>query len=514
MRNFKLVLWHILAMILIVTGAVLALAAGLQALFPEWQTPWIWLLVVFVATDGVLTQWLVERERRSLSEQGAIRAVEVLLLVISVRIVSLAADAAPLQSVQPWLRDPLAFFGGRFPEYALIALVVWLMATLLTHALMMLHVDAAATNMDDRQIEKALVLQDHAQALEQFDKLWMIYTGFALVGAALVVRQMPLSMIAQSWRTMQPLLAVLACMVGGLLLHSQGHLYQQRFTWQMDQVKVEADVSRRWHRATWLLLGVALIAGILVGSFVHYAPPLPPLAPVLGLMMALMALVMALVVGLLSLLILPFAWLMAWLAGESPPSPPVSLPPPPPQIVEQTGERPLLPALIFWSCVALLVSIAVLRYLQQRQDLRNFIGQWRGWRWLIHLWDETWADLRGWGNLAWQMVQRNLRHPRRGRRALPKSANSNQARLRALYRQMVRAAAQHGITRGPAQTPYEFTASLVTRVPTIQSEAQQLTDAYVNAEYSPDTPTSEQVRSARQLWRRIEHAISRVRRQH
>src|SRR3712207_3972647 len=124
MRTFRLTLWHMLLVVAIVVGTVVALLAGVQALAPTWQAPWLLPLLVVVAIDGAITQWLVERERRHWTEQGPIRLAEAALVILCVRIASLAAEDMPLLTVQPWLRDPLLFLSGRFAEYLLLALIV------------------------------------------------------------------------------------------------------------------------------------------------------------------------------------------------------------------------------------------------------------------------------------------------------------------------------------------------------------------------------------------------------
>jgi hypothetical protein len=510
MRNFRLTLWHMLLVVAIVLATAVAMLAGMQALAPQWQAPWLLPLLVLVAIDSMITQWLVERERRSWTEQGAIRAAEALLLIISVRVVSLAAEDVPLQTIQPWLRDPLTFFSGRFAEYMLITFIVWSMTALLTHALLALDIELVSIDLDNQLIEKAGVLEDRALALARFDKLWMIYTCLALVGAGLALQRTPLMIIIRSWSALQPLLAVLICIICGLVLHSQASMYQQQYHWQIDRVIVGPEVPRRWRRASWLLIVMALGIGVLVGSFIHDVPPPPPLGPVFNLLLALLALLVGLVLALISLLVLPFALLLAWLRGEALPPPRLNFPPP--EALQQPGERPLLPAFIFWACVVLLVVIAGLRYLQQRQDIRAMLGRWRGWNWLLRLWGEAWTDIHGWSEQAWAALQQRFRHSRRVRRARPVRPSGGRAQIRALYRRMVHTAARQGVLRQPAQTPYEFNTTLGARVPAVRTDAQELTDAYVIAEYGPQLPRPDQVRHAHRVWRRINRVLSRARR--
>lgn len=137
MRTVRLSLWHMLLVVVMVVATVVAISSGVQTLFPEWHLPRFVPLCTLIALDAVATQRIVARERLGLAEQGPLRVVELLLVVIVVRVASLAAEDVPTaELVRTWLLDPLAVFQGQFAMYLLLSALIWLSATRLTHAVL------------------------------------------------------------------------------------------------------------------------------------------------------------------------------------------------------------------------------------------------------------------------------------------------------------------------------------------------------------------------------------------
>ena len=509
MRYFRITIWHLLLVVLIVVGAMTGVLAGVQALLPAWHAPGLWLLLVLVSVDAVLTQWLVERERQGWSEQLTVRVVEMTLLVVAVRVASVAGEGVSWSLLETWLRDPLSFFGGRFSEYAFIALGVWLTATLLTHRTLQLDTEPPHKSVRGMPIDQAVLLEERALALLQFDRMWIGLTLVCVAGAVAALYQTPLLEMARSWSSLRSLLAVMLCALGGVLLHSEGQLDFVRYRWHIEQLDIAPTITQRWRRTSWLLILGALGLAVFLGGLVRYVPPPPPLTPVINLMLAFLIIVAWLVILVISLLLLPIAWLLSLFRGTPGPSLPTT-PPPLPPIASEVGTRSLLAALIFWTCVALLIGIAVLRYLQQRTDVLALLNRWRGWRWLVALAKGVLADVRGWGDVALQALQR-LRRPRRRAPVRRRPVRSDRAKVRALYRRMVQLSIKRGIGYRPSQTPYEFSDTLRASLPAIQEETQGLTDTYVAAEYGPQAPSAGDVRRARQWWRRIERVLGRKR---
>ena len=283
-------------------------------------------------------------------------------------------------------------------------------------------------------------------------------------------------------------------------------LEQLAYGWQVEQAEIQPEVSRRWRRASWLLIAGAAVFGLLLANVIRITPP-PPLVPLANLLLAGMVLLLALIIGLFSLLLLPFAWLLSLLTGRGTPPPPAIPEIPPPQIAQQAGERPLLPALIFWACVALLVGLAMLRYLREREDVRALLRRWPGLQRLLDWLGASWSDARAWGALAMDTVRKRLSRPRRrATRRLP--ARDARGQLRGLYRRMVSAGQQRGVPHPVSQTPFEFRDALREALPPTDDDASGLTSVYITAEYGPKPADSAAVRSARMHWRRLERLFN------
>ncbi len=508
MRTVRLSLWHMLLVVVMVVATVAAIGSGVQALFPEWHLPRFVPLCTLIALDAVATQRIVARERLGLIEQGPLRVVELLLVVIVVRVASLAAEDVPTaELVRTWLLDPLAVFQGQFAMYLLLSALIWLSATRLTHAVLQFETELPRAGVRSLPSEEAAVVEERVQAVAQFDRQWLMAMVLALAGAAVALYRVPLVDAFGRWATLQPLIAVLCVLGAGLLLHSHGYFDRLAYGWQLSQVVVAPDVRGRWYRATSLLSLIALLVGALLGTTAMLVPP-PPLVPIVNALLLVGTLLLALVIGLFSLLLLPLAWLLSQFTGQA--LPPPALPQIQPyQIPETVSERPILPALIFWGCMLLLIGIAALRYVQQRQELRALIGRWRGVRWLLQILDRLWADAKAWSTHAASIVQQRLQ--RRGRPPLAKRLRltGTQAQLRTLYLRLTRAAMEQGLPHPPSQTPYEFQAAVREGLPAAAADVAALTEVYVAAEYGPTPPAPPELQRARRAWRRALRRLSR-----
>ena len=173
------------------------------------------------------------------------------------------------------------------------------------------------------------------------------------------------------------------------------------------------------------------------------------------------------------------------------------------------GERPLLPALIFWGCVLLLVGLLVIRYARQHAGLWHWLRRWRWGRWVLRIASRLWRDVGGWATLVATRTRRRLeRRPRR-----PPGTNQPggpDAQMRALYAQLIREGQARGIVHHPADTPFEYGNALGDAVPPAQSEVNALTSAYVQAAYGPAAPTDADVSAGKRLWRRVRQALGRA----
>ncbi len=509
MRRVALTLWHSFLILVMVWGLITALTQAAERLAGEWNAPGITLLAMIVAVEAIVTQRLVARERRRIEEQVGIRGLEFAMIILLVRVWSLSGEPDPLlRTMEPWLRSPLEFFGGRFGEYFLWSLIAWVTATLLAADVLDWAAGEQATYKIEGGIEREQLQNEWGQIVARYDRRYVMIVLLTCAASAFAIRGADLdaAIAADTWRL--PAAGAMATIVAGLVLHSAGKLSQLRRNWSVDDIQVDPGLARRWSRPAFILVAGLVLLSPILGWLVLVAPP-PPVVPVVNFILSALTILVSV---LFLLLLSPIILLLSLLRGGEmtmPSAPPIQ----PFQIPEtqQPGERPLLPALIFWGCVLLLIAIAVSRYLRERGDLGAVLSQWRVGRWLLMLraWlGEWWGDARGWVGVAATSIRRMMqRRQPPVRRGLPAGSR---AQLRALYRQMKKAGSKRGVHPRLAETPYEYSTHLSQQLPAVGGDVRGLTEAYVQAEYAPRPVGPRDVQRARRHWRRLQRWLLRT----
>lgn len=506
MRRVALTVWQSFLILIMVWGLFTALVAAAGRFAPAWNAPGLTWLALIVAVEALITQRLMARERRRIEEQLGARGLELVVIILLVRVWSLYAENdSLLQMIGPWLRSPLEFFSGRFPEYLLWTLGAWGVATMLASDVMCWGEDLASPPTFDSTIEREQMQQEWGQHVARYDRRYLALILLTFAATAFALQPGTETPGSASGRTI-PAVAAISSLVAGLLLHSAGKLSQIRRNWAVDNIEVEVGISRRWSRP---MLVLVLLLGLIapwVSLIVLVAPP-PPLVPVANFVLGALTILVSII---FLILLAPLILLLSLLRGTAP-SVPTQLPFRPPQIPEQTGgERPLIPALIFWGCIVLLLGIALARYLQGRNDLADALRRWRLMRWLfalLGLAGEWWSDARGWTAMVLTAVRGLV--PGRKRRVLPARPRSAAAQLRMLYRRMKEAGSRRGVHPGPAQTPYEYGSELSRNLPPAQQDIAGLTEAYVVAEYGPRPVGPAELHRARRHWNRLQRWLLR-----
>lgn len=83
--------------------------------------------------------------------------------------------------------------------------------------------------------------------------------------------------------------------------------------------------------------------------------------------------------------------------------------------------------------------------------------------------------------------------------------------VRYFYLSTARRASRAGQPREPGQTPYEYRSSLGRRFSELEPDLSGLTEAFVQARYSPRPVEKEDAERVRPLWQRIKAALQRRR---
>lgn len=498
-RTIMLLLRYGGLLLVILWGLFASLVAAAEHFSQAWHLPGLLPMLTIVALEALITQGLVIRDRQRMDEQVTVRAAELVVLIALVRIWSLVtAEGTLLSHVTPWLREPLAFFADGFFGYFIWAALAWVIATLLARDVLVWSEAPDTIPPPESSIERDVLLNEWDEGIQRYRRRYIGVMVVTLTASAWALYEVPSMPPVKS--QILPILASAAVVLAGLLLYSTGRLEQLRRSWSMDSIAIDSGIGRRWGRFATLLIIVLLIAAPLLGWLVLLAPP-PPLVPLINALLVVLTVLASLVILFIGLLLSPLILLLSLLRGGSDAGAPSMPKIEAPQIAQTAGERPLLPALIFWGCVILLVIFALIRYGRGRSAILQSIARWRIVRWLMGLTTELWTDARGWATLVATRVRR-LRRPSQHHHV--QRPNTPHEQLRGLYRQMRRAGTRRGVLHRSSQTPYEYATQLGAALPIVESDVAGLTQTYVNAEYGPQPPGHPEVQRARRHWRRLQ----------
>jgi hypothetical protein len=334
-----------------------------------------------------------------------------------------------------------------------------------------------------------------------------------LLLCALALEAVNVERIAGPSRAISQLSAAgaLLYLVCGCLLYSQARLALLQARWRLDGVTVATSVARHWSRASLALIGGVVGVALLLPR-AYGLGLLDTLRGLLGLLGYALALLGYAMIWLFSLLALIPALLLSLFSSNdmaAPSAMPRFVPPAAPPPVAH--EPRLLPALVFWACMFTLTGYALWIVAQRHPGLLGAFTTRGPLAWLLRQLGLAWRDTRDWASLAAERAGALLR-----RREAPPPRRVPSLRLRRLaprelvfyfYRSTVRRAAERGLRRRGGQTPYEYRATLAERLPEVEQELGELTEAFVTAQYSPRPIGPDDARRARRPWEQVRRRL-------
>ena len=75
------------------------------------------------------------------------------------------------------------------------------------------------------------------------------------------------------------------------------------------------------------------------------------------------------------------------------------------------------------------------------------------------------------------------------------------------YLALIRRGGEKGLPRRPSQTPYEYASTLERALPEVEEDIDTLTQAFIEARYSPRPVQAEQVNLVKSTWERLRKTI-------
>jgi RsiW-degrading membrane proteinase PrsW (M82 family) len=505
----------------LIAAMMTCLAAPLVAILalllpPGWDTTYFLVFSFFAGLEGILSERVLKRRRISGWEYLASRAAEFLILVLLLKLVNYAplgleqlwADA------QAWPSDPARFWTSVDILTILILFPLWVGALAVARQASELDADeeAGPAPPDKTSTEYYLWLtqpppvRHRQEALHWLGEVFMWGGISLLVASALIYTLLPTASGS--------VLTTLLYFVLGIALLSQARFSVTRAGWQSQGIPVQSSIGRRWLLwATIFLVGVALVAMLLPTQYTM--GPLLALLYFLGLIAQVAVAIITLVPYLLGLLV---SLLFPGIEPPAQPTGPQELMPPAAPIVDSAPPPWLevLVSVIFWTLILTIVGYAFLRFVRDRLGLlepqEDANGTWKNrvWTWLQSLW-HWWRSL---GQSVQNSLSRRLARPSGASR--PPSVLSRFFSLRRLsprgliryyYLSIERRAARAGKPRSPGQTPYEYQASLDGQFPDLEPDLTGLTDAFIQARYSPQPMKEQDAVAVKPLWQRIKSAL-------
>jgi hypothetical protein len=511
---------------LLITALMTGPVTVLNALMPD--GPWSYLvpLLAFVAVEAVLTtQWLMRPQQRQLSH-FQYRLAEGVFLLLTVRLLTwIIGGINPTGAVllEYWL-NPISFLDATFVLYTITVLITWQESAFLARLWLRLPLDEGEQmTLSDRSSlspldnDRRLRHSDRAALSGQFFTHWVYGGVVLLVCTALVSLDVaelaePFSLRTLNRLGVPPLLltALLVYLLVGLWLYSQTRWQVLKVRWSVARTTIQPGLEQTWSRSVgWLIAGVALAAAFLpIGSTFGIARILQF---IVFIIVGLAQLLVFLVIFLLNLPLL----LLNEPGGNEPElieplnltPPELALPTPPP-----SGPN-LLANGLFWLVLIALTVVAIIFFWRERGFSLGggSLNQW--WQALLAMWRAWWSGFRGRVTTLAQALQRG-REPDTAVTPSPwgflhLNALSPREQIRYFYLAAVRRAGEKGVERGKAETPLEFAQDLQKTWPEAEAEISELTDAFLQARYTPQPITPEDVGPVKRTWKRIKASLRR-----
>ena len=501
---------------LMLTAFTATVAGAIRRFAPTWQPGYLIAACFLVALESGFIHHVFRVERMWLAEVARYLVPEFTAMVVLMRVATTFSlgDMTLGADLRRWLYDPLSIFDAPFLGFIIAGLLIGSVA----HASMRDLNELAPQpyeqpEQNDGGSKRHIVIaaQDRAAALQRIGGRFVVGGVFLL--CSLGLEAVNIQRIAGPSRTIFSLSAgsALLYLVGGFLLYSQARLALLQARWRLDGAHVAASVTRHWTRTSWLLV-VGVVAATLLLPRTYGLGLLDTLRGGFGLLGYLVVVLGYMMLWLFGLLALIPAWILSlFTSGERAASPNTTpLPPfePPPQ---STYQPHLLSALVFWICMLGLAGYAIWIVAQRHPGLLLALTRRGPLAWLLRRLGWLWRDTRSWIDQAAQSVQTLLNRPvaiTHGRiPALRLSQLAPRELVRYFYRSTLRRAAALGIARRHGQTPNEYNAALSERLPELQPDLAELTEAFIVAHYSTHPIGPDDARRTRRPWSRVRRRL-------
>ncbi len=481
-----------------------------QRIFPGWlggYLPWLFALIALEVTYTSFAN-----RDKSFGDQLNRHLTEWLVVFFLIKLLTMLFNpqGSILHEVSLWEKDILNFFSLRFLAALLPAVIVWVASFSFAGDLSNMQVDESDLQIEDQaMLDKNKI--DYRRRLSE--RILMLGVGVILL--ALFARVDLIRVFGESSAARAPVYNVVVYFLLGFLLLSQAQFTSLNRSWLWDRVPTSMRLPRRWLDYSMIFFVLLALVALLLPT--HYT---------IGLLATLRIVVnfLAQLVSLLLFLITyPFILLLNLLfrheSGENPAPPTLDLP--------RLSESPAAPgpplpwleilrSLVFWLVFGAIVVYFFRSYLLQNRQLLDALHRVKLFHWLSQAWSSLRGWLRGVNSQVVQAVkagrdrlfsQRRASLPAALRRSIHFKGLSPRRRIIFFYLRLVERGGEQGIPRAPSQTPSQYSQQLRQALPEVEPELDGLTEAFLDARYSPHDVDPGDASAVQRLWKRILQAL-------
>jgi len=311
----------------------------------------------------------------------------------------------------------------------------------------------------------------------------------------------------------------------GFALFCLSRLISLQTRWNHQHIPIASDnLARQWvvYSVVFLLILIVVVGFLPSGDNFGLFSLIRIL---LDFLISIIFFVGQLVWFLLSLLLsIPFL-----LLGKNipvyPPIPPAPTPPPldplaDPTLLTNNQILMLIRSILLWGALLVIIGFSLARFIRQHGGFQATfrklpIASWLFfvWQWLSKNADKTRRTLSSVIGDAWQRIisrTEGIRlFPRPG--LLRLSALDPRRQIYFFYLAMIRRGNEQGVERKSSQTPSEYASTLTNAIPSVHEDIHSMTEAFVEARYSPHKINSKEANLVKAAWKRVRRAMQILR---
>jgi hypothetical protein len=498
-------LFHPLAIGVMVGCIALSVVDLVHLFVPAWNGTYLVAGCVLAALEANYSYRLLRARRLWSTDALKFRAVEIALFFILLKICSYFGDrwTDVLADVKTWPRYPLNVIDPETMTAFILAVLSWWASTQTVRDM-------------ERLSEPPERSRYYVPPKESLTNRF--FTGGVILLLIAGVNRIGIAELLNLRRPSVPglILNVLVYFLVGLVMLGQTQFTRLRNQWQAQKIKIADELAGRWVRYSLIFVGLATLVAFLL--------PTGYTVSLLDVAGGILLLIVGIFSFLLALLLWPLGLLLSLFGGSPYRIRRLKLPLSPLSLRTSTGTGAtvgwfeVLRSLLFWAVAVGMIVYVIRSYLRDHPELAAQLAALKPIQVLLRLWA---AIRRYLARLAGAVGERfphrlwlhkaSAESPTGPFRFFRLGALSPRERILYYYLSILRRAGQQGFPRQQAQTPYEYTATLDPHLPQAQEEMDVLTQAFVEARYSPHTIAPDWAGRVHAHWEQVKAALRALR---